>query len=262
MYNSIFKTQLIIISLLFTFTMLAFAEPTLDEATAKLTSAWEKQKNIKADLSADASLPINDTYIKLKGIGELFIKRENDKDRVAQTLSAFPATLAQSGNSSLLNNPIAKATVIFDGTEFFVTYQFLGKQDTVKTSPDITKGAIPPGGKKLFEMVKEKMNIVLGPETEWDGKKMVNLKLEPKEAGGDVSSANVLMDPDFGMIRKLEIIGKDQTPLFACEFKNVKTDVEIQDAIFQIPVQSSPEPSPATPAASTSPNQAPTPQTK
>jgi hypothetical protein len=36
------------------------------------------------------------------------------------------------------------------------------------------------------------------------------------------------MDPDLGMIRKLEIIGKDQTPMFACEYKNVKTDVEVQ----------------------------------
>jgi hypothetical protein len=33
----------------------------------------------------------------------------------------------------------------------------------------------------MFEMVKEKMNVTLGPETDWDGKKMVNLKLEPNK---------------------------------------------------------------------------------
>ncbi len=252
MIKNIFKTPMIFVALFFSFAMLTFAEPTLDEVTAKLTSAWEKQKNIKADLSADASIPVNNTSLKLKGIGELYVKREGDKDKVAQTLSAFPASLAQSGNSSVLNNPFAKATIIFDGTEFFVTYQLLGKQDTVKTSPDITKGAIPPGGKKMFEMVKEKMNVTLGPETDWDGKKMVNLKLEPKEGpGGDISSANVLMDPDLGMIRKLEIIGKDQTPMFACEYKNVKTDVEVPDAVFVIPVQASIESSTPNPTNET-----------
>jgi hypothetical protein len=53
-----------------------------------------KQKIIKADLSADASIPVNNTSLKLKGIGELYVKREGDKDKVAQSLSAFPASLA------------------------------------------------------------------------------------------------------------------------------------------------------------------------
>ncbi len=217
--------------------MLTFAEGSLDEVSSKLISAWEKQKNIKADVGADANIPINENAkMRLKGIGELFVKREGDKERFTQKLSPFPASLAETGNSSLLNNPIAKATIIFDGTEFFVTYQLLANTDTIKTSPDITKGAIPIGGKKMFDIVKEKMNITVGPETEWDGKKMINLKLEPKEGQNkDISFANVLMDPDFGIIRKLEIIGKDQTPMFTCEYKNIKTDITIPDEVFQIP---------------------------
>lgn len=234
--QKIIKTQWLTLVLLCSISMLTFAEASLDEVSAKLISAWEKQKTIKADVGADASIPVNDAKLKLKGIGELFIKREGDKEKFAQKLSAFPASLVESGNSSLLNNPFAKATVIFDGTEFFVTYQLLNNSDTIKTAPDITKGAIPIGGKKMFDMVKEKMNIIVGPETEWDGKKMVNLKLEPKEGqNGDLSSANVLMDPDLGIIRRLEIIGKDQTPMFTCEYKNVKTGVDIPDETFQIP---------------------------
>ncbi len=74
---------------------------------------------------------------------------------------------------------------------------------------------------------------------------MINLKLEPKEGqSGDFSSANVLMDPDLGIIRKLEINGKDQTPMFTCEYKNVKTGVDIPDETFQIP-PSTPTPSSA-----------------
>jgi len=221
--------------------MIAYAEASLDEVTAKLISAWEKQKTIKADVGADANIPINDTYVKLKGIGEIFIKREGDKEKFAQTLSAFPASLVESGNTSLLNNPFAKATITFDGSEFYVTYQFLGKSETIKTSPDITKGAIPIGGKKLFDIIKEKLNITVGPDTEWDGKKMINLQLTPKEGqSDDFSSANVLMDPDLGIIRKLEIIGKDQTPMFICEYKNIKTGIDVPDAIFQTSTQSAP----------------------
>ncbi len=234
--QKIIKIQWLTLGLLCSISMLTFAEASLDEVYTKLISAWEKQKTIKADVGADASIPVNDVKLKLKGIGELLIKRDADKEKFAQKLSAFPASLVESGNSSLLNNPFAKATVIFDGTEFFVTYQLLNNSDTIKTSPDITKGAIPIGGKKMFDIVKEKMNITVGPETEWDGKKMINLKLEPKEGqSGDFSSANVLMDPDLGIIRRLEIIGKDQTPMFTCEYKNVKTGVDIPDETFQIP---------------------------
>lgn len=237
------KNQWLTLILLCSISMLTFADASLDEVSAKLISAWEKQKTIKADVGAEASIPVNDVKLKLKGIGELFIKRDVDKEKFAQKLSAFPASLVESGNSSLLNNPFAKATVIFDGTEFFVTYQLLNNSDTIKTSPDITKGAIPIGGKKMFDIVKEKMNITVGPETEWDGKKMINLKLEPKEGqSGDFSSANVLMDSDLGIIRRLEIIGKDQTPMFTCEYKNVKTGVDIPDETFQIPTSTTTPP--------------------
>ncbi|MGC8737992.1 MAG: LolA family protein [Candidatus Hydrogenedens sp.] len=231
------KTHCLTLILLCSFSMLTFAEASLDEVSTKLISAWEKQKTVKADVGADANFPINNTNtMKLKGIGELFIKRDGDNEKFAQKLSAFPASAVESGNSALLNTPIAKATVIFDGKEFFVTYQLLAVTDTIKTSPDITKGAIPIGGKKMFDAVKEKMNITVEPETEWDGKKMIKLKLEPKEGpGGDFSSANVLMDPDLGIIRRLEIIGKDSTPMFLIEYKNVKTGVDIPNEIFQIP---------------------------
>ncbi len=246
MKQILFKVQCVTVSLIMLVAMMSFAEPSLDEVSAKLISAWEKQKTIKADVGADANIPINDTAkMKLKGIGELFVKRDGDKEKFAQKLSAFPASLAESGNSSLLTNPIAKATVIYDGAEFFVTYQLLANTDTIKTQPDITKGAIPIGGKKMFDVVKEKMNISVGPEIEWDGKKMVSLKIEPKEGqGGDFSHANVLMDPDIGIIRRLEIIGKDQTPMFVCEYKNVKTDIEIPNETFLIPTQT---PLPSTP---------------
>ncbi|HOQ32189.1 MAG TPA: hypothetical protein PLA12_06735 [Candidatus Hydrogenedens sp.] len=238
------KIHCLTLILLCSFSIWTFAEASLDEVSAKLISAWEKQKTIKADVGADANIPINNTNsMKLKGIGELFIKRDGDNDKFAQKLSAFPASAVESGNSALMNTPVAKATVIFDGKEFFVTYQLLAVTDTIKTSPDITKGAIPIGGKKMFDTVKEKMNITVGPETEWDGKKMVALKLEPKEGpGGDFSSAHVLMDPDLGIIRRLEIIGKDQTPMFLLKYKNVKTGIDIPDETFQIPAQTTPTP--------------------
>ncbi|HOK09598.1 MAG TPA: hypothetical protein PLT82_09235 [Candidatus Hydrogenedens sp.] len=225
---------LFIIFTLFSTTL--FAQPSVDETKAKLITAWEKQKTISADISADATLPVNNVNLKLKGIGELWVQREGDKEKYMQKISAFPATLVESGDTSLLNNPFAQAHVFFDGTDYYVTYKLLTNQETFKTPPDITKGSIPPGGKNLFDVIKDKVDITVKPETEYDGKKMITLQLTPKQGQtGDFQGAYVLMDPDIGIMRKLEILGKDLTPMFTCEFKNVKTDVKIPDGTFVVP---------------------------
>jgi len=216
------------------------AEGNLDEAIAKIETAWQKITTLKAEVSAVASLPINNTYIKLKGMGELIVARDKDNEKFVQQISAYPASLLESGNTSILSNPMASAKVLFDGTDYYITYKLLTTQETNKTKPDLTKGAMPPGGKKLFETVKEKLNITLSGEAELDGKKMPTFKLTPKEPSSDFVEANLTINPDYGIIRKLEIIGKDNTPIFQCEYTNIKTGLDIPPDTFTLPAPPQP----------------------
>ncbi|MCX8065933.1 MAG: hypothetical protein N3G21_12305 [Candidatus Hydrogenedentes bacterium] len=217
----------------------AMAENTLDDAIAKIETAWQKLTTLKADISASANLPINETYLKLKGMGELLIARDKEKEKFVQKISAYPASLIESGNTSILSSPMATAQILFDGTDYYVTYKLLANQETNKTQPDLTKGAIPPGGKKLFDTIKERLNIIFTGEKELDGKKTLTFKLTPKDSS-DFAEANLTMDTEFGIIRKLEIMGKDNTPLFTNEYTNVKTGIDIPPDTFAIPVSAQP----------------------
>ncbi len=212
----------------------SFAEENLDQAIAKIESAWQKITTLKADVSATASLPINETYIQLKGIGELLIAKDKTQEKFLQRISAYPASLLESGNTSILNSPMASAQVLFDGTDYYITYKLLTNQETNKTQPDLTKGAIPPGGKKLFDTAKEKLNIALSGEVELDGKKMPSFKLIPKDSS-DFAEANLVINPDYGIIRKLEVVGKENKPLFICEYTNIKTEISIPPETFSLP---------------------------
>lgn len=230
---------IIVLSFLISLGVHAIGETTLEDAITKIESAWQKLTTLKADVSASANLPINNTYIKLKGIGELLIAKDKDKERFTQKISAYPASLLESGNTSILSSPMASAQILYDGTEFYVTYRLLTNQETNKTQPDLTKGAIPPGGKKLFDTIKEKLNVSFSGDTELDGKKMFLFNLTPKDSS-DFAEAKLMIDPEFGIIRKLEIIGKDQTPVFISEYTNIKTGIDIPSDAFTIPVQAPP----------------------
>lgn len=221
------------------------AQSDVDTIISKLISAFEKQKTIKAEIKAHAIMPMNQINLELKGKGELYIQRDGNSEKYMQKIAAIP----MKSDESLFNNPIAQAQIIFDGSEYYVTYKLMATQQTIKTPPDITKGTIAPGGKNLFNTLKEKLNISVLPEEEWEGKKMLHLKLEPKEPNNDFSHVQLLMDPQLGIIRKITIVGKDQNTLFTCEYTNIQTNVEIPAGTFDIPA-TTPAPTSATPPSS------------
>jgi outer membrane lipoprotein-sorting protein len=237
----------------------AFAQDTIDSVEAKVREAWAKNQSISANVAIEANVPLGQTRMLLSGGGTMNYLKGGDKEMYRQTISAKlpdPMTIE------------VKADVLFDGADLYLTTELFGKQKSEKATPDLLKGAVPPGGGMLFDVLKKELNLALKPEAPLDGKAMYVIEATPKNAVDPevpFGSATLYLDKESGMLTKVEINEPSGTRLAGITYTGIKLNPEIPASLFVYVPPAPPQPAapaaapatPAKPAEETKPAAAP-----
>lgn len=175
---------------------MAGANASLEEVEGKISNAWDQLKSLTGTVSIEAVLPIGETRITVSGGGTLEYLKSGDKPMYRQDLSAkTPEPLNLEG----------KVSTLFDGTDFYLSTSMLGREESTKTSPDLARGAVPPGGGMLLDAVKTQLDLKVLPDAVLDEKPVFVLEGTPKASDLPFTKALLTIDKGTGVLRKLEL---------------------------------------------------------
>ncbi len=212
----------------------AFAQPSLDDIEKAVAEAWAKHKSLTGVLSLEADVPINDTTMHLVGSGSIQSLKADGKEMFRETLGA---------GLTLEMKPLAKAELVFDGSDFYLIYEYPGNKETKKSEPALEKGTVPPGGKGLLDALKSQLTLTPKSDAKVGELEVFTLEATLKNEAPEipVERAVISIDKATGALAQFVLYGADNAPVATVTASDLKTDTEVDPALFSVTM---PEPAP------------------
>lgn len=226
---------------------IAAANPSLEEVEGKIAHAWDQVKSLSGLVSVEATLPIGETRIAVSGDGALDYLKSGDKAMYRQDLTAKTA------------EPLsldAKVSTLFDGSDFYLSTKLMGIEESAKTSPDLARGAVPPGGGMLLDALKTQLDLKLLPDATLDESPVFVLEGTPKAGDLPFTKAVISIDKGTGVLRKLELYESASVVAATVKVTGIKLNPPLSAANFIYTPPQKPEP------ATTDENSDPAPETE
>jgi len=189
------RKYVLMASVLAWFAVAAMAQDTLEGVEAKVREAWAKNKSVTADVAIEANVPLGQTRLLLTGGGTMACLNDGGKEKYRQEVTVkMPEPMKLE----------LKADIIFDGADLYLTTDAFGKKQSEKAKLDLLKGAVPPGGGMLFDVIKPQMNLSVKPEAQVNGKAAYVLEATPKDTSNkEVPVGNALLYIDRQLIHEV-----------------------------------------------------------
>lgn len=249
------RKYVLMASVLAWFAVAAMAQDTLEGVEAKVREAWAKNKSVTADVAIEANVPLGQTRLLLTGGGTMACLNDGGKEKYRQEVTVkMPEPMKLE----------LKADIIFDGADLYLTTDAFGKKQSEKAKLDLLKGAVPPGGGMLFDVIKPQMNLSVKPEAQVNGKAAYVLEATPKDTSNKevpVGNALLYIDKELGMMVKMEVNETTGTKLATVNYAGIKLNPDVPAGLFVYVPPAVPQPAPAAtapaqPAAEAKPAQA------
>lgn len=217
----------------------ALAEDTVESIEKAVVEQWDKLKSMSATLGLVADVKLNpeaEKAMHLVGGGSTAFMKKGDAPMYCLDVWAGLNEKA----------PMAKAKIVHDGVDTYLDTVLMGKNRSQK----LDGGGVAPGGKALFDLLKEHATLSVLPSEKVDGKDVHVIEATPKEPSDDVpiSKVRLYFAKDTGIPLKVEIVGKDATPMGEITMSDVKVNPELAAGLFVYTPPAPPAP-PASPAA-------------
>lgn len=123
--------------------------------------------------------------------------------------------------------------VVADGTHFWIYYPSMNPGQVLKLPLDPSRGGLD-FYREFLDRPGEKYDATLEGEEVVTGRNTVRIALRPREPRG-YRSARVWIDPDRGMIRRVEVT-EDNGTIRLLTLDGIQVDPPVADAAFTFPV--------------------------
>lgn len=190
-----------------------------EEVEAQILEAWGKLKSLTATISLEAEL---DAETKMASTGDYAMLAEGDTVKYEQNMK-----MTVTGPSSIEMS----MHVVFDGKDLYVVNEAMGEKTAIKTTPGTGEDFPPPGGKLLFDMLKQEGTLKALDPAEADGVKCLVLECAPKEDNG-VDRMLLFFDQETGVARRMELHAEGQEKPVIIRYTNIELNPKLDPARF------------------------------
>lgn len=243
----------------------ALAEDTIESIEKAVVEQWDKLTSVCASLALNADFPMNIVASLIskkepdpanKAVGKLVINGPVDyqkKDgKVASRLEL---------NAALNEALKARALFVSDGTNANLEYEYFGKVETKKIEQ---ADMAPPGGKALFDYLKQEFNLAAQPAEKVNDKDayVLDATLKTPDPSIPISKLRFYFAKDSGVLLKGIVYNAENAPFATLLVNDIKLNTPIPDDRFKYTPPAPPAP-PAAPAPAAAPSaSAPAPAVK
>lgn len=228
------------------------AEDTVDSIEKAVVDQWDKLNSMSATLAISADFPMNIVAALMtntapspenKAVGKLaaigavdYVKKEG---KVCSRLD-----LAASLNEVLK----ARGLFVYDGTTANVEYEFFNKINHHTIEP---KDMVPPGGKALFDALKENLNLAVQPPEKVNDKDayVLDAVLKSPDPKIPVSKLRLYFAKDSGVLLKGVVFDTQGAPFGTLSVNDIKLNPTIAADRFGYVPPAPPAPAASAPAA-------------
>lgn len=221
---------------LFVVCCMAAGAQSLGNIEKKAEEVWSKIEAFTGDVTLEASLPISAQPAQVLGAGTLEYLRDEGVEKYRQriTIEVPPAL----GNEAAFE-------ALFDGETLHLTNELLGQRREATSRYDVMRGILPPGGKNLIKILRERLDLKVLPEETLDDSPVYVIEGFAKAAQGiPFHKVRVFIDQGAGLWRKIEVYETETLLVTTVRCTNINLKPEINPAIFVYI-----EPEPAEPLA-------------
>lgn len=167
----------------------------LAPAVEAIRSAFDAHESIKAQVEMKANIPIGSNRVPMVGTGDVAYQKSGQKYLQQLTLR-MPEPLQME----------ARVNVLALGTQVWVTTDVMGNTSVKEEKPNLGKGAIPPGGKLLFDLIETEMTLTRTADVVIDNKPAYAFVATPKaDAGLPYVKAEFEVDQESGILREARL---------------------------------------------------------
>ncbi|NIA15050.1 MAG: hypothetical protein GWP08_13335 [Nitrospiraceae bacterium] len=232
----------------------ALAEvPTLEAIEKAVVEKWDALTSMSGTLDLALEFKLNPNMAKpvpLMGGGDVaYLKKDNPLYR-----SYIWVGIGQS--------KLVEAQAVSDGAK--TQYEASVPMAQVRESGTVDTAEIgAPGGKPLFDMLREHLVLSALPDAKIGEKPAYAIAAKPKEDSDEVpvSTLEIFFDQETGIPVKLRAVGKDGAEMGSLTMKDLKINETLGEGVFTFKSILPPAPpapaAPAAPAAQAQPADAP-----
>jgi outer membrane lipoprotein-sorting protein len=217
--------QAVPILAVFLFQPIAVAGDTLEAVEKKLVDSWSKIESMTAKLTLSVEMDTGDTKGTTKGEGVIEYMTKDGKtmfrNDMKMTQSMPPTPETQSSTST-----------VFDGDFIYMLQESMGQKMAFKSKAE-EGGYGKPGGKEMFENLRQQNELKLLPDEKVDGKDVYVIEATAKTpTPTGPTTMNVYFHKDTGMMVKMVGIDKSGKAMLTMTYSDMKINPKISPDRF------------------------------